>query len=73
MGRRERGHPRVFRAEPERVAMERNLSRREFVAACISASFIGVLSIAWDSAVNGGRPASAKTEESPNGDGEEPP
>lgn len=53
--------------------MERTIDRREFIAACISASFIGVLSIAWDSAVNGGRPASAKTEESPNGDGEEPP
>ena len=52
--------------------MERTIDRREFIAACIATSFIGVLGIAWDSAVNGGRPASAKTEESPNGDGEEP-
>lgn len=37
--------------------MERTIDRREFVAACISASFIGVLSIAWDSAVNEGHPA----------------
>lgn len=53
--------------------MERNLSRRDFLAACITAVSIGVLSIAWDSVVNEGRPASAKTEESPNNDGEEPP
>lgn len=53
--------------------MEREFTRREFVAACISAVSIGVLSIAWDSAVNGGRPASAKTEEPSNDGGEEPP
>lgn len=49
---------------------EQNLTRREFIAACIASSFIGVLSIAWDSAVNEGHPA--QTDESPNGDGEEP-
>lgn len=49
------------------------VTRREFVSACIAAMGIGVLGIAWDSAVNEGRPASAKVEESPNGDGEEPP
>ena len=37
--------------------MERNLSRRDFLAACITAVSIGVLSIAWDSAVNEGHPA----------------
>lgn len=53
--------------------MERNLSRRDFLAACIASVSIGVLGIAWDSVVNGGRPASAKPDESPSGDGEEPP
>ena len=52
--------------------MERNLSRRDFLAAWITAVSIGVLSIAWDSAVNKGRPASAKTEEPSNDGGEEP-
>lgn len=47
------------------------ISRRQFIGACISASFIGVLSIAWDSVINKGHPA--QTDESPNGDGEEPP
>lgn len=37
--------------------MERNLSRRDFLAACITAMSIGVLSIAWDSVVNDGHPA----------------
>lgn len=50
--------------------MERTIDRREFVAACISASFIGVLSIAWDSVVNEGHPAQADESHS---DGEEPP
>lgn len=36
---------------------EQSLTRREFIAACIASSFIGVLSIAWDSAVNEGHPA----------------
>lgn len=53
--------------------MNRQLTRREFVSACITAGFIGVLSIAWDSVVNGGRPASAKPDESRESDGEEPP
>lgn len=51
--------------------MERNLSRRDFLAACITAVSIGVLSIAWDSVINDGHPA--QTDESPNDDGEEPP
>lgn len=52
--------------------MNEPISRRQFIGACTSAIFIGVLSIAWDSAINEGRPASAKTEESSNDDGEEP-
>lgn len=49
------------------------MTRRDFVAACIASFSIGVLSIAWDSVVNEGRPASAKPDESPKSDGEEPP
>ena len=51
---------------------ERELTRRQFVGACIAAGFIGVLSIAWDSVVNEGRPASAKTDEPSDDGGEEP-
>lgn len=52
--------------------MAESITRREFASACIAAISIGVLSIAWDSAVNRGRPASAKTEEPSNDGGEEP-
>lgn len=50
---------------------EQSFTRREFVAACIASSFIGVLSIAWDSVINEGHPA--QTEEPSNDGGEEPP
>lgn len=37
--------------------MNESITRREFASACIAAISIGVLSIAWDSAVNEGHPA----------------